>query len=93
MSIYCDTEGGGAPVTLVEPRSWVDRAACAGMDTELFFPARGESTAEAKAVCRGCPVRAECLDDAVERGEKFGIWGGASKRERDRLRRQRRRAA
>jgi WhiB family redox-sensing transcriptional regulator len=72
---------------------WLARAACRGMDPELFFPDRGESTEPAKAVCAACPVRAECLDYALTNGERFGVWGGASERERRALRRDRARAA
>lgn len=84
-------EGGeivAAPVEAVHP--WRSDAACAGMRADLFFPGRGESPAEAKAVCRGCPVRDACLADALEGGERFGVWGGLS--ERERRRRLRRRA-
>ena len=49
----------------------------------------GASTKEAKEVCRGCVVREDCLEYALVQGEKFGIWGGMSERERRRLRRQR----
>lgn len=73
----------------VASQPWMRDAACAGMDVELFFPARGESTATIKATCAGCPVAAECLDYALRNGEKFGIWGGTSERERRRLRRGR----
>ena len=68
---------------------WARRAACRGIDPGLFYPARGESTREAKDVCAGCLVRGECLDYALAAGEKFGIWGGKSERERRRIRRQR----
>jgi WhiB family redox-sensing transcriptional regulator len=60
-----------------------------GVDPELFFPERGSSTREAKEVCRGCVVRTECLEFAIANGEKFGIWGGMSERERRRVRRAR----
>ncbi len=40
-------------------------------------------------MCRGCVVREECLEFALANGEKFGIWGGMSERERRRVRRQR----
>ena len=70
-------------------RRWQERANCLGVDPDLFFPERGASTREAKAVCRGCEVRAECLEYALDHGEKFGIWGGLSERERRRVRRQR----
>ena len=72
-----------------EDRSWHDQANCLGVDPDLFFPERGASTREAKEVCRGCVVRAECLEYALSNGEKFGIWGGMSERERRRLRRAR----
>ena len=68
---------------------WTARAACRGIDPGLFYPARGESTREAKDICAGCLVRVECLDYALTAGEKFGIWGGKSERERRRIRRHR----
>jgi WhiB family redox-sensing transcriptional regulator len=68
---------------------WQERANCLGVDPDLFFPERGASTREAKSVCRGCEVRLECLEYALAQGEKFGIWGGLSERERRRVRRQR----
>jgi WhiB family redox-sensing transcriptional regulator len=72
-----------------EDRSWQDRANCLGVDPGLFFQGRGESTHEAKAICAGCVVRHECLEHALAKPEKFGIWGGTSERERRRLRRAR----
>ena len=70
-------------------RRWQERANCLGVDPDLFFPERGASTKEAKAVCGGCEVKSECLEYALRHGEKFGIWGGMSERERRRIRRQR----
>ncbi|MCB1258049.1 MAG: WhiB family transcriptional regulator [Microthrixaceae bacterium] len=64
-------------------------ANCMGVDPDLFFPERGASTAEAKAVCEGCVVKDLCLESALANGEKFGIWGGTSERERRALRRER----
>jgi WhiB family transcriptional regulator, redox-sensing transcriptional regulator len=72
-----------------QDRRWQERANCLGVDPDLFFPERGASTKEAKGVCGGCEVRLECLEYALRHGEKFGIWGGMSERERRRLRRQR----
>ena len=69
--------------------SWQMFANCLGADPDLFFPERGASTKEAKAVCQGCVVREDCLEYALQNGEKFGIWGGLSERERRRIRRQR----
>ncbi len=71
------------------PGGWQLRANCMGVDPELFFPERGSSTREAKEVCRGCVVSEDCLEFAIANGEKFGIWGGMSERERRRVRRAR----
>ena len=90
-----DTNGQGATVEIffaqlsAGDRSWQTQANCLGVDPDLFFPERGASTKEAKGVCRGCEVRLECLEYALQNGEKFGIWGGLSERERRRIRRQR----
>ena len=72
-----------------EPMTWQAQALCAQTDPESFFPEKGGSTREAKRVCTGCEVRAECLDYALAHDERFGIWGGLSERERRRVRRQR----
>jgi WhiB family redox-sensing transcriptional regulator len=69
--------------------SWQNDANCLGVDPDLFFPERGASVKEAKEVCRGCMARLACLEFALVNGEKFGIWGGLSERERRHLRRQR----
>lgn len=65
---------------------WMSRGACQGLDPTLFFPERGEDVAQAKAVCRACDVRSECLQYALDAGERFGCWGGTSERERRRIR-------
>lgn len=69
--------------------AWAEHGACQGVDPALFFPERGASTREAKAVCARCEVREECLDYAMRHTERFGIWGGLSERERRRIRSQR----
>lgn len=73
----------------LEVLAWQDFANCRGADVDIFFPDRGASTRGAKEICAACQVRAECLDYAVTRGEKFGIWGGLSERERRKIRKQR----
>ena len=65
-----------------QPGGWRGSALCAQTDPEIFFPDKGESTMAAKRVCAGCEVRAECLQEALDRGERFGVWGGLSERER-----------
>jgi WhiB family redox-sensing transcriptional regulator len=67
---------------------WQERALCAQTDPEAFFPEKGGSTREAKKVCTGCEVRAECLEYALANDERFGIWGGLSERERRKLKRR-----
>ena len=70
-----------------EEPGWQEQALCAQTDPEAFFPEKGGSTREAKRICSGCEVRAECLEYALANDERFGIWGGLSERERRRLRR------
>lgn len=69
--------------------SWQDYANCRGADADLFFPERGASTRKAKTICTACEVKDDCLNFAIQNGEKFGIWGGMSERERRRVRRAR----
>ncbi|MFN2495246.1 MAG: WhiB family transcriptional regulator [Pseudonocardiaceae bacterium] len=71
-----------------EEQEWQERALCAQTDPEAFFPEKGGSTREAKRICLGCEVRAECLEYALAHDERFGIWGGLSERERRRLKRR-----
>jgi WhiB family redox-sensing transcriptional regulator len=74
-------------IPITPDEDWHDYANCLGVDPDLFFPERGASTRESKEVCRGCEVRHDCLEFALQNGEKFGIWGGLSERERRRIRR------
>ena len=67
---------------------WQDKALCAQVDPEIFFPEKGGSTRDPKRICAMCEVRPQCLDYALETGQAFGIWGGMSERERRALRRQ-----
>ena len=73
--------------TEADAQSWQEQALCAETDPEAFFPEKGGSTREAKKICTGCEVKAECLEYALSNDERFGIWGGLSERERRRLRR------
>jgi WhiB family redox-sensing transcriptional regulator len=74
--------------TEADAQSWQEQALCAETDPEAFFPEKGGSTREAKKICTGCEVRAQCLEYALANDERFGIWGGLSERERRRLRRR-----
>lgn len=74
--------------------SWQQFAECANYAGRVdFFPARGESVRDAKAVCAVCAVKAECLDFALRLKVAHGVWGGLSERERRSVRRDRHRAA
>lgn len=79
-----------------EPPKWTEKARCAGADTEIFFPPRDKAlyskvAAQAKVYCLGengtslCPVRSQCLLEAIKTNEQHGIWGGMSHRERNAL--------
>jgi WhiB family redox-sensing transcriptional regulator len=67
------------------PLSWQADAVCAQTDPEAFFPEKGGSTRDAKKICAGCDVKAQCLEYALANDERFGIWGGLSERERRKL--------
>jgi WhiB family redox-sensing transcriptional regulator len=76
---------------------WRHQAACLNEDPELFFPVGNTGPAlmqiaEAKKVCRVCPVREACLQWALDAGQDHGVWGGMSEDERRALRRRAARA-
>jgi WhiB family redox-sensing transcriptional regulator len=71
-----------------DPPTWHELAACNGADGDAFFPEKGGSTRDAKRICLGCEVRAECLEYALANQIRFGVWGGKSERERRRIRRR-----
>jgi WhiB family redox-sensing transcriptional regulator len=71
---------------------WQRNGACRGRDSAQFFHPDGERGASrtrrevaAKAVCRTCPVRAECAAHALAAKEPYGVWGGFTEAERLRL--------
>lgn len=68
-----------------EDLSWQESALCAQADPEAWFPDKGGSTRDAKRVCKRCEVKDACLDYALRNGERFGIWGGVSERDRRRM--------
>jgi WhiB family redox-sensing transcriptional regulator len=73
--------------------TWRDRAACLGVDPELFFPIGNTGPAllqieEAKAVCRRCKVVEPCLSWAIEARQEDGVWGGLSADERRAVKRR-----
>jgi WhiB family transcriptional regulator, redox-sensing transcriptional regulator len=67
---------------------WAARSACRTSDPDALF-VQGAAQNRAKAVCFGCPVRTECLADALDNRVEFGVWGGMTERERRALLRRR----
>jgi WhiB family redox-sensing transcriptional regulator len=69
---------------------WQTQALCRGNHSHLFFPPstferkdeRERREERAKAICKVCPVKAECLDYAVRIREPYGIWGGLTEPDR-----------
>jgi WhiB family transcriptional regulator, redox-sensing transcriptional regulator len=80
-------------MTALTMATWRKRAACRGIDPEMFFPVTDEDAEEAKAICATCPVREACLEYALAHREREGVWGGATERERRRIIRHRRKSA
>lgn len=80
---------------LVEPtgpagatREWASRGRCVGRDPDDLF-VTGAAQRIAAKLCMGCPVRLECLADALDNKVEFGVWGGLTERQRRLLLRQR----
>jgi len=77
------------PGPIADLWDWQLQGRCRGGDSTRFFhpdgergPRRARREAEAKAVCRACPVRAECALHALRVREPYGVWGGFSESER-----------
>jgi WhiB family redox-sensing transcriptional regulator len=70
----------------------MDAAVCASVDPDLFFPEKGGPAARAIKMCSSCPVKAECLADALTLPvtEDFGVRGGTTAFERVRILRKER---
>ncbi len=66
---------------------WVSRARCRTADPDELF-VRGAAQRKAAAICRHCPVVAECLADALDNQMEFGVWGGMTERQRRALLKQ-----
>ena len=70
-------------VVMVDPwvDEWASQASCSGADPDALF-VRGKAQHDAKAVCKTCPVLAQCLAEALDNRTEFGVWGGMTERER-----------
>ena len=67
---------------------WTAQALCHTGDPDMLF-ARGAAQNLAKLLCRSCPVRTQCLADALDNRVEYGVWGGMTERERRALLRRR----
>jgi WhiB family redox-sensing transcriptional regulator len=72
---------------------WRESSRCKEMDPDLFFPVGTTGPAllqieAAKAVCRQCNVRENCLGYALDSNQEYGIWGATTEEERRYMRRE-----
>ncbi|GAA1477744.1 hypothetical protein GCM10009623_21900 [Nocardioides aestuarii] len=67
---------------------WAPSAACRQASPDALF-VRGAEQNKAKLLCKGCPVRTECLAEALDNQIEWGVWGGMTERERRALLRRR----
>jgi WhiB family redox-sensing transcriptional regulator len=67
---------------------WQASAACKGSDVEQFFPEKGDVLIEIKACCAKCPVKAPCLEYALQYPRLRGYWGGTNEIQRRRMQRK-----
>jgi len=61
---------------------WRSDALCAQVDAEIFYPDQGGGHKDALSICYKCPARLDCLIEAVQSSEQFGIWGGTTPSQR-----------
>lgn len=73
----------------IEDQAWKRDAVCSSADPDAFFPSSGEDQRAQKKICGTCPVKAQCLQEALDNDERWGIWGGLGPAERRRMRRTR----
>lgn len=73
---------------LTSSAHWQADAVCRTVDPEELFAAAAEQK-RAAALCTGCPVRTECLVEALDNRIEFGVWGGMTERNRRALLRRR----
>ena len=83
-----DVDLGALPEDPSPPDFWQDRAACFGVDPDVFFPVSEEEAGPALTFCNSCLIKEECLAWALKNGERYGVWGGMTEQQRRRLARR-----
>ena len=80
------------PTPVIERWEWQYDGVCRSVDPEVFFPpdsergpVRQRRELQAKQYCEHCPVLARCREHALMVQEPYGVWGGLTPRERDRI--------
>lgn len=66
-------------------QTWRKMASCHGHPLEWWFPDHGVDSRRGIKICRGCPVRNECLNYSIETTTMFGIFGGFGYKSRQQL--------
>ena len=79
MHAYATMSRGSA--VDADSASWAAQGACVQQDPDMLF-VRGRAQREVRILCRQCPVRLDCLADALDSRTEFGVWGGMTERER-----------
>lgn len=69
----------------LDERPWAAFAACREADPEIFFGGSESDIDAAVRICKTCAVAGECLDWALDMRIRYGVWGGATERERRRI--------
>lgn len=73
---------------------WKLSAACKHVDPDIPFGddededetySTEDAATFAEYICGGCPVREKCLDTALRRREKYGVFGGLTPEQRRQL--------
>jgi WhiB family redox-sensing transcriptional regulator len=85
---FPDVNVDDLPANPAPPDVWQDRAACFGIDPDVFFPVSEDEAGTALAFCGSCRIREECLAWALKNGERYGVWGGMTEQQRRRLQRR-----
>ena len=78
---------------ILDPQTiWMRDGHCRAYPAAVFFPSDGAGVEIARRICEDCPVKAPCLEYALEEHIDHGVWGGCSERERRRIAKRRRSA-
>ncbi len=85
---FPDVDLNTLPPDPTPPDFWQDRAACFGVDPDVFFPISEEEAGPALMFCGVCQIREECLAWALKNGERYGVWGGLTEQRRRRVARR-----